>query len=390
MPLSQFAHGAAKTVMALSPAGRRFLDHHEKLKDERTGVIQQSVPTHHRLLTGDLEITKDKIETRGMAIAPEGLTGGMRFFINGRPFDEVHYPVPDDYTNNLFSHIEGGAGFMARATQNLAPLKAARFFRIDASPTGAYVEHDWRHAMWFMNPVHERFDFPPADNIRRVIGDAHIARFGMGGATIYHNVGAMLREMGTDWSAFPTILDWGCGAGRITRYLISETNAEVHGADIDVANVAWCAANLHPGKFRAVPLAPPTSFADKMFNLVIGASVVTHLTEEMQFAWLAELNRITAPGALVFLSVSGPVQFAYMGIPTDLFYAKEAAGFLDARRDPALDGHIANAEYYRTVWHSRRYIASTWSRYFDVVAIVDGIAALQDFVILRRRHEDEF
>lgn len=377
----------AKTVVGWIPAGRRFLDHHERLKGAQARALELAAPTHHRLLTGELNISDRKIEIHGLAVAPDGLTGAMTFFINGHPFDEVHWPIPDDSTRRLFSHIDGAAGFMARVTRDLASLKEARFFRIDASPTGAYVAHDWRHAMWFMNPAHERYPFPPAENIRRVVGDPDAMRFGMGGATIVHTVGALLAERSRDWSAFPRILDWGCGAGRITRYLLSETGAEVHGADIDADNIAWCAGNLAPGRFRTVPLAPPTSFADGMFNLVIGASVMTHLTEDMQFAWLAELRRITAPGALVFLSVSGPVQFAYMGLPAELFAAKEDAGFLDTRRDGALDGHIGSADYYRTVWHSRRYIASTWSRYFDVLAIVDGVASLQDFVVLRRRND---
>lgn len=309
----------------------------------------------------------------------------MRFFINGRAFDEVTYPVPDDHTRARFSEIDGAAGFLARMTDNADALAEDRFFRIDASPSGAYVPGNWRHAMWFMNPAFEQFPLPPPDNIRRVVGDENPSRFGMGGATIFHKVGAYLREMGRDWTDFRGILDWGCGAGRITRYLLSETKANVHGADIDPGNIAWCSATLAGGTFTHVPLAPPTPFAAGSFDLVIGASVMTHLTEKMQFAWLDELQRITRPGALVFLSVSGPVQFAYLGIPAALFQRIGETGFLDAERDPALDGHIENADYYRRAWHSRPYIIEAWGRSFEVLAIVDGIAALQDFVVLRRR-----
>jgi len=385
MPLRRMWRAIAKRDVAQWLTRKHVVQSSEEPKTELALVIELAAPTHHRLLTGDLVLTNDSLETRGIAVAPDGLTGSMAFFVNGQLCDEVHYPVPDDHTRRLFKHIDGAAGFKAVVTDGLNAVKSARFFRIDASPTGAYVEHDWRHAMWFMNPVHECYPFPPPDNIRRVVGDPSQARFGMGGASIVHCIGHYLREMGRDWSAFRTILDWGCGAGRMTRYLLTETGATVHGADIDSDNIAWCRANLAPGIFHVVPLAPPTAFASSTYDLVIGTSVLTHLTEEMQFAWLEELRRITRPGALLFLSVSGPVQFAYMGIPADVFAAKEQAGFLDARRDGALDGHIANADYYRTVWHSRGYIREVWGRYFDVLAFVDGIAALQDFVVLRRR-----
>jgi SAM-dependent methyltransferase len=374
-----------KRIVSRLLTGKYDVQNDEEPKTELARIIELAVPTHHRLLTGDLVVTNDKLETRGIAVAPDGLTGSMAFFVNGQRCDEVHYPVPDDHTRRLFKYIDGAAGFMARITDGLSGVKNARFFRIDASPTGGYVEQDWRHAMWFMNPAHERYPFPPPDNIRRVVGDPDQTRFGMGGASIVQRVGRHLRDMGHDWNAFHSILDWGCGAGRITRYLLTETGATVHGADIDADNIAWCRANLAPGLFHVVPLVPPTDIADGAYDLVIGTSVLTHLTEEMQFAWLAELQRITRPGALLFLSVSGPVQFAYMGIPAAVFAAKEKAGFVDARRDGALDGQIENAEYYRTVWHSRPYIRDVWGRYFDVLAFVDGIAALQDFVVLRRR-----
>jgi hypothetical protein len=97
------------------------------------------------------------------------------------------------------------------------------------------------------------------------------------------------------------------------------------------------------------------------------------------------LHRITAPGAMLFLSFAGPVQFTYLGIPPALYRLTENKGFLDFARDGALDGHIADETYYRSTWMSRSYITRTWSRYFDVLAILDGVAALQDFAVLRRR-----
>lgn len=360
------------------------------LESRRTGdsdarMIQTLAATHHRLLPGDLRISDKAVEVRGVALAPAGLTHALKFFINGRPVDELHYPAADETMERRFSEIDGIGGFYAAMRSNTEELLRDRYLRVDASPTGAYVAHDWRHAMWFSNPLRETLPMPPADNIIRVVGDANTARFCMGGASIVQKVRSYLCEMGRDWNAITSILDWGCGAGRISRYLLTESRAYVFGVDIDGDNVAWCRENLHPGRFEKVPLSPPTQLPSTHFDLVIGTSVMTHLTEDMQFAWLAELQRITKPGAILFLSISGPVQFAFMGLSTTAFMEKERLGFIDARRDASLDGHVDDPAYYRTVWHSRAYVREQWGKYFDVLAIVDGIAALQDFVVLQRR-----
>jgi SAM-dependent methyltransferase len=220
-----------------------------------------------------------------------------------------------------------------------------------------------------------------------VIGDTSVERFAMGGAIIFNNVAALLREMGLTWKDFPRILDWGCGAGRLTRYLVGETPCAVTGVDIDADNVAWCRKTYAGGTFHTVPLRPPTDLPNGDFDLVFGLSVLTHLQEEDQFLWLRELRRITRPGALLLLSVQGPTQFAYNRFPPQLYRRLQSVGYIDLCRDAALDAVVTDKEYYRAAMHSRPYIVERWGEYFEVVAIFDAIAALQDFVLLRRRAE---
>lgn len=348
--------------------------------------IQRAAAAHLPLQVGELFVREGSVEVAGIMIAPDGLTQNMAFFINGQKCDDVTYPIADQRTEERFA-LTGhhGAAFRARITKDLETLERADFFRIDASPTGTYVPSRWRHAIWFMNPDKEAFPMPPVANIQRVVGDDSVSRFGMGGATIFHNISNFLRESDRDWKDFPNILDWGCGAGRLTRYLMAGTESDVYGLDIDEDNVNWCSKNLSGAYFIHAPLKPPTSLPDGLFNLVVGTSVVTHLTEEMQFAWLQELHRVTRPGALLFLSVTGQAQIGHLGLSTAIYQKAQKAGFLDLSVDHALDGYIEDSNYYRSTWHSRPYIIEKWGQYFDVLAILDGIAALQDFVVLRRR-----
>ncbi len=339
-------------------------------------------------LPGDIRMDGDELVLEGYAGAPEGLTSNMAFFVNGYRFDNVEYPVRDPELASRFSQVTG-MGYVVRAkiTKHIEELRNAPFWRFDASPTGHMIAANWRQAIHFKNPAFEKYALPPEANIKRVIGDTSSTRFAMGGAIIFKNVENALRELGFGWTDFSRVLDWGCGAGRVTRYMVGETSCDVTGADIDPDNIAWCKANYDRGRFEVVPLLPRTSFADGEFNLVLGLSVMTHLSEENQWLWLAELQRVTSPGALLFISIQGPTQFAYNRFPARLYRQLLAEGYLNLSRDGALDAVIADTEYYRAAMHSRAYVTEQWGKYFEILTIADAIAGLQDFVIMRRRGE---
>jgi ubiquinone/menaquinone biosynthesis C-methylase UbiE len=48
---------------------------------------------------------------------------------------------------------------------------------------------------------------------------------------------------------------------------------------------------------RANGQNPPLPFPDDHFDLVFSSSVFTHIDEHAQDLWLAELRRVTQPGA---------------------------------------------------------------------------------------------
>lgn len=337
------------------------------------------------LLPGGLEVKDDRIAIAGICGAPDNLTGNMAFFLNGDRIEDVDYPIRDPGLQARFPEVPGmWFQFRARIRENLARRGEESFWRLDASPTGVYVEDDWRRAIHFRNPATEAFPFPPISNIKRVIGDTSVERFAMGGAMIFKNAEHLLRQLGHTWGDFPQILDWGCGAGRLTRYLVSDTSSAVTGIDIDADNIAWCQATYTRARFEVVPLRPPTSLEGGRFNLVFGLSVLTHLQESDQFAWLAELHRLTIPGALLLLSVQGPTQYAYNGFPPKTYREIQDVGYLDLQRDNALDEVVSDKEYYRSAMQSRSYITERWGRFFEIVGFFDAIAGLQDFVVLRR------
>ena len=103
---------------------------------------------------------------------------------------------------------------------------------------------------------------------------------------------------------FSSILDFGCGCGRLIRSLrpLCDQWASIHGCDIDPAAIAWCKENIPDASFSTVGETPPLHFQDKSIDLIYACSVFTHFDADNQFRWLAELQRIMKPGGYLLLT----------------------------------------------------------------------------------------
>src|SRR6185295_7314502 len=105
---------------------------------------------------------------------------------------------------------------------------------------------------------------------------------------------ALAAQHGADVAAGLDVLDFGCGAGRIARWLAPEVIAaggSFTGSDLNPKLAGWCAANL-PGTYRANGLQPPLGNATDSLDLTYAHSVLTHLSEPTARAWLAEIARV--------------------------------------------------------------------------------------------------
>lgn len=177
------------------------------------------------------------------------------------------------------------------------------------------------------------------------------------------------------------ILDFGCGCGRLIGAIGKlHPLVTLSGSDIDAEAIAWCRDNLGAAAtFDANGAAPPTRYAADSFDLIYSISLYTHLPEEMQFAWLAEMRRILKPGGFLLTTILNPATYV---LPGDVARAVEASGFVYHEAAPETSGLPG---FYRLAYHTHEYVTRAWSPYFEILRIGQSdLNDTQDSVLCRK------
>ena len=232
---------------------------------------------------------------------------------------------------------------------------------------------------------HDGTVLPPPKHMQiRVVG-GYVSGFIESGFSICDDLNGVLAVAGKSLADFERILDWGCGCGRTTRALKTlMPQKDIWGSDIDPEAIAWLQKAYSPkyGQFRLAPHAPPLPFEDGFFDFVFGISVFTHLPEDMQFGWLAEMQRITRPGGYLIMTTSG--EGNYSKLPDDLRRKVEEKGFFYL--DGGYGQSISLPAFYQNTFHSLDYIRREWVKYFDILDTQPTrMQRHQDTILMKRR-----
>lgn len=220
-----------------------------------------------------------------------------------------------------------------------------------------------------LSMAYERYGDPavPPDLMQYTCGTTDFNEFLRSGMEVATMLSLAAREyFGNSLNDFTRVLDFGCGCGRILRFLRPRPEG-VHACDVGEA-VAGFAKEHYPWAYvYRNELMPPLEYPDGYFDLVYSFSVFSHLSLETEQAWLPELVRVGAPGCAYLLTVHGDWYIeqtlgAERGAATD-------AGFYFKKVHSRSSGF---PEYYEASYHTSGYIREHWSNFFDVLAVIRG------------------
>lgn len=104
-----------------------------------------------------------------------------------------------------------------------------------------------------------------------------------------------------------SLLEWGCGPGRVIRHLREELpeTVELVGCDVNPKSIAWCRAYLPGIRFFQNVFTPPLPLESGAYDVIIARSVFTHLSEAMHHAWRDELVRVLKSDGLLIVTTQG-------------------------------------------------------------------------------------
>lgn len=334
-------------------------------------------------VVGSAQTAEGRLVAHGWLTASPALRPHVGFRVNGRSFDQVDYPLPRPDVLARHSYADGAkdSGFVliTPSRDDEVDLELTAVDERTGAPLG------WDYAPVFVPAASRAGPLPSTGQVARVIGTGYEFEFRMGGYTAFRRIEQAIRDAaGEPPTAFPRVLDWGCGCGRVSRYFLSLPGIRVTGVDVDPDNVGWCRSNLPAGTWDVVSLRPPTILPTAGFDLVFGVSVFTHLKEPDQFAWLGELQRVVRPGGLALMTFHGDASVVWSGLTAERYAELRRAGLCDLP-NPLYDADLPESDYYRDTFHTVEYIRRQWGRYFDVLSIHPSFITHQDLAVMRRR-----
>jgi SAM-dependent methyltransferase len=190
----------------------------------------------------------------------------------------------------------------------------------------------------------QKFEVPPIALMHHATGITDKHRFIWSGRLTMARLIDMLQNEGAELNKISSILDFGCGCGRLTRYLLLLfEHAKVYGVDTDTLSISWCEANLKPGNFSTSHSQQPLHFSNESFDLIISYSVFTHIHENDQAAWLSEMSRILKPGGTLIFSTQGYGDiFQIPNLPAEQLERYQMGNIVSVRADL---GYVQDADY---------------------------------------------
>lgn len=151
---------------------------------------------------------------------------------------------------------------------------------------------------------------PPAQLIFLVYGGYDKKGFYNEGALGAECIKSILKKNRLDINAFGSILDFGCGCGRILRHWKTLSGPKIHGSDYNPFLVNWCQKSLSFAEVKQNKPHGKLDYENDKFDFIYAISVFTHLNGTLQNFWIDELTRVLKPGGYLLMTVHGSARMS--------------------------------------------------------------------------------
>ncbi len=238
-----------------------------------------------------------------------------------------------------------------------------------------------RNLRYWLGGAPDRLPIPPIRLIHDISGSYDLLWFFEGGRLGAETLRQTLARNEKPIEEFRSILDFGCGCGRVLRHWHALENAQVHGTECKAELGDWCARKLPFASFATNRLDPPLEYGDGQFDLIYALSVFTHLSEPLGQAWIAELARLLQPGGHLLITTHGDQYLDQL--------APEEQELYQSGQFVVRDGSVAGSNMCMA-YHPETYVRGCLAGDFEVLDFAPKAAAgnpYQDVWLLRKPFE---
>lgn len=146
---------------------------------------------------------------------------------------------------------------------------------------------------------------------------------------------ALVRRLGFAPDRTERGLDFGCGAGRLTRALGAHLE-QVDGVDIAASMIELANdrnTDAERVRFHLNEAADLSLFEDSSFDVVLSIIVLQHIPNDLKSSYLAEFVRVLRPGGVAIFTVPSHADWSPTGIARRLpnriqnIYRRRAYGY---------------------------------------------------------------
>lgn len=195
-----------------------------------------------------------------------------------------------------------------------------------------------------------------------------VASYAERAGNVVANIEASLAAGGRSFDDVERWLDFGCGYGRVIRFLVEQVPPErIWASDVERRGVDFCRSEfgVHPldsqPDLEAVDLEP--------FDFIYAISVLSHLNERNSRALLRLLGDALRPRGIAMFTTHGRRSLQNPGLYGTEFGERreEIARAVEARGVAFLPYAFTGGDDYGMAWHAREWVQ-------DTVAVLHGDA----------------